>query len=252
MYLDELKVACGEELRRRLSAAFISIQEVLVAGKLTDIDADAVKTRLRQLSKSNQEELTRELHGRLGGSGHSYGRDDLDRSSQRALEEIEPKVDLFFLSRRPARTRTEAHTAIEAAAAEGWWAILHPRVTAVSQSRFETQHYADAVEAALKEVNSRTKEMVRLVTGADLDGAALMNRAFSVNNPVLSVGDSSETGRNMQQGYMQIFAGSMMAVRNPKAHANIEISAERAVHFLFLASLLMAKLDEASIARPAV
>jgi len=37
----------------------------------------------------------------------------------------------------------------------------------------------------------------------------------------------------------------MTGIRNPKAHANVEIRHERAVHFLFLASLLMFKLDEA-------
>jgi hypothetical protein len=51
----------------------------------------------------------------------------------------------------------------------------------------------------------------------------------------------------MQQGYMQIFAGSMTGIRNPKAHENISIDSVRAVHFLFLASLLMAKLDEANV-----
>jgi len=49
----------------------------------------------------------------------------------------------------------------------------------------------------------------------------------------------------MQQGYLQIFAGTMMAVRNPKAHGFVEIDATRCIHFLFLASLLAHKLDEA-------
>ncbi len=44
---------------------------------------------------------------------------------------------------------------------------------------------------------------------------------------------------------MYIFAGAMTGIRNPKAHDNLTISIERATHFIFLASLLMYKLDEA-------
>jgi hypothetical protein len=43
----------------------------------------------------------------------------------------------------------------------------------------------------------------------------------------------------------------MIAVRNPKAHEFVEIDARRRIHFLFLASLLAYKLDEAKNA-PAV
>jgi len=45
---------------------------------------------------------------------------------------------------------------------------------------------------------------------------------------------------------MLLFAGAMRSIRNPKAHANIEIDHVRALHHLFVASLLMSKLDEAS------
>ena len=72
-----------------------------------------------------------------------------------------------------------------------------------------------------------------------------MHQAFSPKKPVIILDDlSTETGRNTQQGYMEIFAGAMMGIRNPKAHANITISPERGLQFLVLASLLMSKLDE--------
>jgi len=45
---------------------------------------------------------------------------------------------------------------------------------------------------------------------------------------------------------MQIFAGSMTGIRNPKAHGNLNITRERGIHLLFLASLLFHKLDESS------
>ena len=83
-------------------------------------------------------------------------------------------------------------------------------------------------------------------TGEELDGANLMNKAFSLEKPMIVLDDlSTETGKNIQKGYIQIFAGAMTGIRNPKAHENIKISKEKAIHFIFLASLLMYKLDEA-------
>lgn len=126
-----------------------------------------------------------------------------------------------------------------------FWNLINPAITRVSKSRFDSGHYADSVEAALKEINKVIKEIVKTDTGEELDGAQLMYKAFSPNQPVIRIGDlSSETGRNIQQGYMQIFAGAMIGIRNPKAHENIVINSNRAIHLLTLASLLISKLDE--------
>jgi uncharacterized protein (TIGR02391 family) len=128
---------------------------------------------------------------------------------------------------------------------ESIWSDIHPKIVSVVKTRFETEHYADAVESALKEVNSVVKDIVRRKTGNELDGANLMRTAFSPNNPIIVLDDlSTETGRNIQQGYMEIFAGAMIGIRNPKAHDNITITEIRAKHFIYLASLLMHKINE--------
>lgn len=127
-----------------------------------------------------------------------------------------------------------------------FWSMIHPCAISIAQKKFEDGLYADAVESAFKEINKRVKEIVKNKTGEELDGADLMNKAFSLKKSIVILDDlSSETGRNIQQGYMQIFAGAMTGIRNPKAHDNITITPERAIHFIFLASLLMYKLDEA-------
>jgi uncharacterized protein (TIGR02391 family) len=139
-----------------------------------------------------------------------------------------------------------ADTASPALPEDAVWPLLHAKVIKCSKQRFESGHYADAVEAALKELNSEVKEIVRKKTGQELDGASLMQKAFSPNPPIVIALDdlSTETGKNIQQGYMQLFAGAMIGIRNPKAHANLTITKERALHHLFLASLLFGKLDE--------
>jgi uncharacterized protein (TIGR02391 family) len=126
-----------------------------------------------------------------------------------------------------------------------FWELIHPRIIGVSRSRFESKHYADSVEAAFKEINTVVASIVRKKTGEELDGAALMNRAFSLRNAVICLADlSTESGKNIQLGFMQIFFGSMTGIRNPKAHGNLTIDDKRAIHFLFLASLLMNKIDD--------
>jgi uncharacterized protein (TIGR02391 family) len=126
------------------------------------------------------------------------------------------------------------------------WNMLHPVISGVAKSRFDAGHYADAVETALKHINATVKAKVKKKTGNELDGSKLMQAAFSVNNPVISLDDlSTQSGKDAQVGYMQIFAGAMTGIRNPKAHEIINIDEQRAIHLLFLASLLMYKLDEA-------
>jgi uncharacterized protein (TIGR02391 family) len=125
------------------------------------------------------------------------------------------------------------------------WGLLHPGVVEIAKTRFDSGHYADAAEAVFKEINDVVRKLVKDQTGEEHDGAELMNRAFSVKKPVIKLDDlTTETGRSIQIGYMQIFSGAMTGIRNPKAHSNIEIEPLRSIHFLFLASLLLSKIDE--------
>lgn len=125
------------------------------------------------------------------------------------------------------------------------WTLLHPSVVALAKTRFAAGHYADAVESVLKEVNNVVKALHQAVANEELDGAPLMRKAFSPNRPTIKLDDlATESGRNIQQGHMDLFAGAMIGIRNPKAHGNIIITPERAIHHFFLASLLFYKVDE--------
>lgn len=129
---------------------------------------------------------------------------------------------------------------------EGFWSYLHPMIYNVSGNKFNQGFYSDAVESALKEVNSRIKRIYRRYRGEEKDGQDLMRKTFSSSNPLLIFeGLDTESGKNVQKGYMQIFAGAIQGIRNPKAHENTHISREDAIKRLILASLLMEKVDEA-------
>ena len=127
-----------------------------------------------------------------------------------------------------------------------FWELVHPRIAALARPRFEAGFFGDAVEASYKEVNDEVKRISREGVGCrDRDGASLMNAAFSPTSPLIRLTAlETETDRSIQQGYMQIMAGAMTGIRNPKAHGNLNPGASRTLHLICLASLLMHKIDE--------
>lgn len=131
----------------------------------------------------------------------------------------------------------------EAVARDARLAALHPKVLEVSATLFEQGQAAAAILEAFKAVNNRAK----LLSGLDADGKDLMARAFRPEGPVLSLADlGTETGRNVQAGYHQMFMGAVVGIRNPRAHEQFEAMNENeALEELGFASLLMRRLDDA-------
>lgn len=126
-----------------------------------------------------------------------------------------------------------------------FWELVHPRICALARPRYDAGFFGDAVEASFKEVNDTVKRINYEETGKEADGAGLMTSAFSPNNPAVRLNEqANDTERNIQQGYMQIFAGAMIGIRNPKAHANLNPDSRKTLHLIGLASLLMCKIDE--------
>lgn len=125
-----------------------------------------------------------------------------------------------------------------------FWNGIHPLITSAARKLFENTHYAESVGAAFLEISVRVKSIIK----DDLDGTAAMQKAFSVNNPIIKVADtSSRTGKDIQQGIMELFCGSIRYIRNPKAHEKIVMSEQEAISKLHLASLLMYEIDKADL-----
>jgi uncharacterized protein (TIGR02391 family) len=129
------------------------------------------------------------------------------------------------------------------------WVLIHPAIKKLCKKKYDDGHCADSVFTGVKAVNERVKAHVKKQTGKELDGVPLMQQAFSPNDPKVVLADvTTMSGKDEQAGYMSIFAGAMQGIRNPKAHGNLTISNRRAMHLLFLASLLMHRLDDAGVA----
>jgi uncharacterized protein (TIGR02391 family) len=119
---------------------------------------------------------------------------------------------------------------------------LHPEIARAASDLYRNGHYANAVEAAVKALNA----LVRLRSELELDGTALMEKAFSPNGPMLKFNDlSDQSDRDEQRGFMMMFSGSVSGLRNPRAHGFVHDDPERALEFIAFVSLLAKLLDEA-------
>jgi uncharacterized protein (TIGR02391 family) len=118
---------------------------------------------------------------------------------------------------------------------------LHKEIARAASKLYQDGHYSNAVEAAVKALNG----LVRLRSGLDVDGMALMERAFSPSNPAIGFNDlSDQSDRDEQKGFMMMFCGAVAGLRNPRAHGFIHDDPERALEFVAFVSLLAKLLDE--------
>jgi uncharacterized protein (TIGR02391 family) len=94
--------------------------------------------------------------------------------------------------------------------------IRNPQLCAATRSRFQSRHYADAVEAGVKALCER----IRARTGRTEDGDALMTIVFSPSKPLLRINQGrSKADESAQRGHMLLCQGVVAAWRNPRAHA---------------------------------
>ncbi len=130
------------------------------------------------------------------------------------------------------------------------WDYIHPKIQKVSKGQYLSGFYADAAENAFKEINARTKRIyANACPNTPIpDGAAAMTKVYSSNNPIVEFCDRhTESGQNTQLGFMKMAEGAMIALRNPVAHENLNMSQDDAMRQLMFASMIMYKIDEGVI-----
>jgi uncharacterized protein (TIGR02391 family) len=120
---------------------------------------------------------------------------------------------------------------------------LHREVARAVAKLFRDGHYANAVEDACKVLDG----LVRIRSGrVDGSGTSLMQTVFSANSPVLRFSAlKTETEKSEQQGMMSLYAGVMLAFRNPRAHEIVKDDPEMALEIIGFISHLARALDRA-------
>lgn len=132
---------------------------------------------------------------------------------------------------------------------------IHSEIKNVSETLFKSKHYSEAIEASFKQIISLIKEKTNYPkdknNGSELDGTKLMREVFNLSKeiPILQLNNLiNETDRNEQEGFMNIFVGAVQGIRNPKAHANLNLKdPQKAIEYILFASLLARKIDESKL-----
>jgi uncharacterized protein (TIGR02391 family) len=126
--------------------------------------------------------------------------------------------------------------------------LLHPLIQEASSKHYLNGDYRNAVLDAIVAVF----DQLRKRSGLDMDGDNLCNQALSIDKPILILSElDTDSGRNDQRGFLDIFKGFYRGVRNPKAHSLVhDLDATKAAQHLVLASILMQRVMEAQISTP--
>ncbi len=118
---------------------------------------------------------------------------------------------------------------------------LPPKVRAL----FDDGHYAEAAYAAYKYLDSE----VRRLSGIAKSGYKLMMEALNGDAAATAIKLtplSSTSEKDEQEGFRYLFAGSIMAIRNPRAHEHtVNDDLETGLGHLSLVTLLLRRLERA-------
>ena len=120
---------------------------------------------------------------------------------------------------------------------------LHPIVQKTAGALYKDGHYRQAI----LDTYIALVEAVKIKSGEHkLDNTPLMQKVFSQNSPILKVSDDPDE----QLGFMWLFCGAVMGIRNPKAHRLIEQNdPKRTLEWLSFASVLLRVLDDSNLNR---
>lgn len=123
---------------------------------------------------------------------------------------------------------------------------FHPRIKEASERLFKNSHYAQAILETFKAVNNFVKEK----SGKqEWDGKNLMAKVFRRENPIIRFNElKTVSEKDEQEGFMFLFMGAVVGIRNPKAHDNIiQTDPYKTLEYLSFASLLVKKVKEGKL-----
>ena len=121
--------------------------------------------------------------------------------------------------------------------------ITYDALVSVCRDLFVSGFYQQAVEHAFKVLDGK----VQATTSLEASGTSLMQKVFSPNNPIILLNpNKTRSERDQQDGYMRLFSGSMLGIRNPCTHEIDWFSEpEEAFEVIHLCQHLCRKIDEA-------
>lgn len=131
-------------------------------------------------------------------------------------------------------------------------AELHPWIWSGAQSLWQSGHFREAVEGAIKKLNAEAQNKV---DRRDVSETDLFNQAFSTDDPKPGMArlrrmpaDGSKTYKSVQRGAMAFAEGVFAGIRNPLSHeADQELSEQAALEYLAALSVLAHWVDSSEV-----
>lgn len=94
--------------------------------------------------------------------------------------------------------------------------VTEDEIESVSRDLFASGHYSLAVQEAYKSVEKYVQKKSATV---GLSGTQLMQQVFSTTSPTLYWTErKTQSEQDEQKGYLQLYAGAMLGIRNPVTH----------------------------------
>lgn len=131
-------------------------------------------------------------------------------------------------------------------------ADLHPWIWSGAKSLWQSGHYREAVEGAIKKLNAEAQNKVGR---RDVSETDLFKQAFSLDEPKAGKprfrrmkDDGSDTYKSVQRGAMTFAEGVFAGIRNPLSHeAEQELSEQEALEYLAALSVLARWVDRSEV-----
>lgn len=120
---------------------------------------------------------------------------------------------------------------------------IHQAFPDVVRQLFDDGHYSQSTFEAFKFID---KEIQR-ISGLSEIGFKLMMQVFAESSPFIQLTPTSTMSeKDEQKGFQFLFAGSMLAIRNPRGHeCSVKDSPDVCLDHLAFASLLLRRLETA-------
>ncbi|MCI0565087.1 MAG: TIGR02391 family protein [Nitrososphaera sp.] len=119
---------------------------------------------------------------------------------------------------------------------------IHPGLPIVVRRLFDDGHYSQSTFEAFKFIDKEVQRHSR----SEEAGFKLMMQVLSETSPAIRLTALTNTSdKDEQKGFQFLFAGSVLAIRNPRGHeVAVSDAPDQCLDHLGLASILLRRLEE--------